>query len=167
MKSIFCLTLSLFLLIFTSCTKSNNPPNTNNVVSVDSLLDNKIWEVEHILWTQDNILYHYDRGAIGNSQNFDYDYLQFKKDSTGSYTTSISTYNLTWMWTDQIKSKLTYIIHDYDHGASAPGKNFTVNLEDVNVTDSTLRDAGNYTNIDDGTSVVTSETRIPVASIQP
>lgn len=155
--------LILFLVVIaivTACTKSNDVSKVNPSVTVDSLLEKRTWQMAHIAFLQNGTLYYYNRGAANNSFNFDADNLTFKKDSTGTYSNANGSYAITWNFTNIKKDKIAYIIFNYDNGAPKPGSNLKINLENVNVTDSTLKYAEIYNN-SAGVSTISSVERTP------
>lgn len=122
----------------------------------------KKWQIEHIDWVDEGVLYQYNRGASNNDNNFDDNYVIFSRDFTGSYITSGTTFNTSWSWNDATKTGLTYIIHNFaEGGIVSPNSNFTISWQNVSLTDSTFRYTEMYTH-NNGSVVIGSGERTPV-----
>lgn len=154
--------LLLFSAILTSisvfsCTKDNTPVKTK---SVEDYLVGKSWKIQEITFVQNNQLYYYLRGGSGNTASFPNDVLVFNADGTGTYTTTAGdSFHTTWDFQDSEKSKINYTVYDYDAGAAKTGSNLVVRMENVNVSDSTLKYAEIYTN-GNGNSIISSVERM-------
>ena len=89
----YVLGLILLSSVIISCKKDNNDP-PESVISRDSILVSRIWQMEHIRVLQNNVITRYDRGSQNNTWNYDNDYLKFDKTAAEpiqpetTYTTS-------------------------------------------------------------------------------
>ena len=159
MKKTYLISLSFLLLIVISCTKTKY--TSAPIVITDSLMDGKKWQIEHIYWVDEGVLYQYNRGASNNDNNFDDNYVIFSRDFTGSYITNATTFNTSWSWNDATKTGLTYIIHNFaEGGIVSPNSNFTISWQNVSLTDSTFRYTEMYTH-NNGSVVIGSGERTP------
>lgn len=156
----------LFALLVLSATllgcRKDSPFNPDSY-KPEKLIVNKQWQIQKITSAQSNTLFYYERGGQSNwdySQNL----LLFKPDGTGEYTDGSNLYEITWEFTNSAKDELSYVIEDYANGQPAPGLSMEVELENINVTATSLKYAEIYTN-ENGSPAVSSVHRIPVAEI--
>jgi hypothetical protein len=155
----YILGLILLSSIIISCKKDNDDP-PESVISRDSILVSRVWQIKHIRVLQNNFIIRYDRGGQDNNWNYDNDYFKFEKNGTGSYTAGNDVYDISWQFDNSDKTELSYTIHDYSNGQPAEGFDLDVKLENVFISENSLRYAELYTN-DNGTNTISSVYREP------
>src|ERR1700755_3059964 len=122
-----------------SCKKDTSTPPPATEISRDSLLVSNIWQGPHIRVLQNNTMISYDRGGSDNTFNYDHDYLEFKKDGTGTYSAGNDVYNISWRFDNAAKTEMSYTLFDYADGAPHDGINLELKLENVFLSENSFR----------------------------
>ena len=150
----YVLGLILLSSVIISCKKDNNDP-PESVISRDSILVSRIWQMEHIRVLQNNVITRYDRGSQNNTWNYDNDYLKFDKNGSGTYTAGNDVYDISWQFANSDKTEIEYTLHDYSNGQPSEGVDMEIKLENVFISENSLRYSELYTN-DNGTNTICS-----------
>jgi hypothetical protein len=136
MKKLLSLsTLSAFILLMmqagvTSCTKEVIVRDTVTITKKDTLikkdtviikdtaislqlLTSKSWKLEEIRGVEGNTILYYKRGATGNTENFDIEYITFNANKTGIYFDAVgSTHQMTWDFANAENTKIIFIVQN-------------------------------------------------------
>lgn len=145
MKSFLSVSTFSFIVLFilqsatSSCTKENTIYDTLTVIKRDTiiikdtaislqLLTANSWKVEELRGVQgNNEIVYYKRGATGNTENFDPEYITFNSNKTGVYYDAFrTTHQITWDFLNADNTKLTFTILK-----TAPETNHTVTYENL------------------------------------
>jgi hypothetical protein len=132
---------SIFLLLtisFLACKKESPAPEPTEPTpkTIEQLMTAHAWKLQEARFLQNNSITYYNRGVTSNGNIYDKDSIRFNINNTGTYYNSGGSSNLTWSFLDAGKTKLRIIY---------PINGFTVNWENVHVTDSAFRYAEYYT----------------------
>lgn len=123
-SGLFAIVLLMMQAGTTSCTKENTVYDTITVVQKDTviikdtaislqLLTAHSWKVEEIRGVESNTILYYKRGAAGNTENFDIEYITFKADKTGTYYDGVgTTHAMTWDFSNTELTKITFIVQN-------------------------------------------------------
>ena len=125
-------TLSVFAFVtlfsflqfgMTSCTKEtiiqkDTIIQRDTVIRVDTVAPVKVkvkltdhtWKIDEIRSVQGNTNYYYKRGAVGNSFNFDNEYIKFNTDFSGEYFADGYSYSLTWEFKTTDSTQIRYTV---------------------------------------------------------
>ncbi|NII28860.1 hypothetical protein HB364_27525 [Pseudoflavitalea sp. X16] len=133
--SFFCFLIITALSCKKECPAPPTPP-APVIKTVEELLTAKSWQLQEARFLQDNSLTYYKRGETSNGNIYDVDSIRFNANNTGWYRNSGGTSTFNWNFLDPQKTKLRLFYS---------AANFTVNWENVHVTDSTFRYAEYYT----------------------
>jgi len=149
--------LSTLQVSVVSCTKESI--DTVTVIQKDTMVNMQIitanpWKIQEIRGLRGtNAILYYLRGAAGNTESFDNEYVVFNKDKTGVYTDNNGgKSNLTWDFTTSDSSRIAYKV-------SFPGNPITINWSNLSFKDGRLKYEEYYTNA--GVNVHTYGIRIP------
>ena len=152
MKTKLLIAVSAFLITFAiaSCQK-NDDDTPQPEKTPEEILTSTTWRLDEIRFLQNNSPTYYKRGVTSDPYSFDTESIQFKTDLTGTYKAGGITYDMTWEFIDQAKTKIEFII-DY----ATP---LTVNWENIIYGNSSLKYAEYYNRT--GTNTLSVATRIP------
>ena len=140
----------VILAIFEGCKK--NGTSTITPKTKTEMLTNNAWQMQKIRFTELNSPQLYERGGSANTKNYDIESIKFTTPNTGSTTTSLGTFPITWSFQNPDQTKLTFTI------AYSPSNNVVVNWEDIIYNDTiSIRYTEYFTNL--GTNFVTTATR--------
>ena len=123
-SGLFAIVLLIIQTGSTSCTKENIVYDTVTVIKKDTLIikDTAIslqlitansWRVEEIRGVEANTILYYKRGATGNTENFDIEYITFNANKTGIYYDGVgTTHSMTWDFSNAELTKITFIVEN-------------------------------------------------------
>jgi hypothetical protein len=153
----FIIMLSALQVSVVSCTKEST--DTITVIQKDTTVNLQIitanpWKIQEIRGLRGtNKTLYYLRGATGNTDNFDNEYIVFNTDKTGMYTDNNGgKSNLTWDFATSDSSRIAYTV-------SFPGNPITITWSNLSFKDGRLKYEEYYTNA--GINVHTYGIRIP------
>jgi len=153
----FIVMLSVLQVSVVSCTKESI--DTVTVIQKDTTVNMQIitanpWKIQEIRGVKGtNKTIYYLRGATGNTDNFDNEYIVFNTDKTGTYTDNNGgKSNLTWDFATADSSRIVYTV-------SFPGSPVTLNWSNLSFKDGRLKYEEYYTNA--GVNVHSYGIRIP------
>lgn len=165
----FIVMLSALQVSVVSCTKESVDTVTviqkdtvirkDTIIQKDTTVNMQIitanpWKIQEIRGVKGtNKTIYYLRGATGNTDNFDNEYIVFNTDKTGTYTDNNGgKSNLTWDFATSDSSRIVYTV-------SFPGNPVTLNWSNLSFKDGRLKYEEYYTNA--GVNVHSYGIRIP------
>ncbi len=146
-----------------SCTKTNLKIDTVTIIKTDTLQEKDTlittailtanpWKVKEDRANVGGQFQYYLRGGSNNTMNLDNEFITFKSDNTGTYTSNLGgVTTFTWQFTDATNKTLVW------HWNLDPA--VTVTWENVSYDDGVLKYTEYYTM--GGTNVLSAEIRMP------
>jgi hypothetical protein len=123
-SGLFAIVLLMLQTGATSCTKEVTVYDTVTVTQKDTiiikdtaislqLITGNSWKVQEIRGVEGNTVLYYKRGAAGNTENFDIEYITFNADKTGTYFDAVgTTHAITWDFSNAELTKLTFVVQN-------------------------------------------------------
>ena len=142
----------LFLVSFVGNKKAETVIVKTN--SKEQLLTNHTWQAEEIrAQLSNNTTGYYKRGGKNNTVDYEYDFLKFNADHSGTYSYNGNTYSTKWRFSDPEQTKMELVIN-----YASP---LEIHLEYINLTENIFT----YTQYahDGRVEYLESGTRTPVA----
>ena len=116
----------------TSCTKDHTIYDTVNHTIYDTVTQTKqdtlvikdtaislqlitanSWKMQELIGVQGNTMLNYQRGAAGNTVNYDADNITFNSNGTGTYVDGAgASHAITWNFTNSTNTQITWVISD-------------------------------------------------------
>lgn len=137
------ITVVLFISLqggLSSCKKETVIEHEQDTVLTAAILTANPWKLQELkaLLSPGNFVV-YSRGASGNTQSFDNEYMTFNANNTGTYTDNAGVQSsFTWNFTDVANTKLVWVWNN-------PGGVVTITWEDIVYDDGAFRYTQSYT----------------------
>ncbi len=145
------------LLIGTSCNKNNDSEPgtpTTQARTKTEILTYKPWMMQEEYDLENNVLNKYERGASGNTVNYDNELLTFANGGSGSFKDiQGNTYPISWSFQNSEQTKMMVTIQ-------FPGGNVPLNYNMVQLSDSSFSMTFNRVNPLSGITVLVVAKRV-------